>query len=385
MNLIKSKTKKCKAILLMLLMMIPFCNLSAQDFGIFSLSAKTNLDSTDAFLIMQKVDSAYYKLLWDRVVDSVEDSIRGKIVNNWIKSNAAISLSKLASGTAAYIVLNNGSGVPTYTAVSGDITINSSGVVTISSNSIGSAEITNDEIVNADINSSAAIAYSKLNLSNSVVSGDITDGTLVNADVNSSAAIAYSKLNLTGSILNADINSSAGIALSKLATSTAGNIIVYNSGGVPTSTTVSGDISITDAGVVDLSDVLSDNFTFSGTSSFSSNITGFVGIKYSTYEITAPSGGSQTISALNRSFIVFSDLTYGNVSITDFISGVDGQVMTFLIPTNSYYGATIVANGSKIVLDGNVNAVLGVGSAISFIRYGNVWYETGRSENDLGY
>ena len=64
-------------------------------------------------------------------------------------------------------------------------------------------------IVNADINASAAIAYSKLNLA----------GSIVNADVNASAAIAYSKLNLGTSIVNADINASAAIAKSKISTS----------------------------------------------------------------------------------------------------------------------------------------------------------------------
>lgn len=59
-------------------------------------------------------------------------------------------------------------------------------------------------IVNADVNASAAIAYSKLALT----------GSIVNADVNASAAIAYSKLNLTGAVLNADLAGS--IAYSKL-------------------------------------------------------------------------------------------------------------------------------------------------------------------------
>lgn len=45
-------------------------------------------------------------------------------------------------------------------------------------------------LVNADIKSSAAIAYSKLDLADSIV----------DADINSAAAIAYSKLNLTGSV-----------------------------------------------------------------------------------------------------------------------------------------------------------------------------------------
>jgi hypothetical protein len=46
----------------------------------------------------------------------------------------------------------------------------------------------------------------------------IGTGAIVNADVNSSAQIAYSKLALTNGIVNADINASAAIALSKLAT-----------------------------------------------------------------------------------------------------------------------------------------------------------------------
>lgn len=60
-------------------------------------------------------------------------------------------------------------------------------------------------IVDADISNSAAIAYSKLSIG--------------------SAAINYSKLNLTDSIVNADINSAAAIADTKLATiSTAGKV-----------------------------------------------------------------------------------------------------------------------------------------------------------------
>lgn len=98
-------------------------------------------------------------------------------------------------------------------------------------------------IVNADISSSAAIAYSKLNLTGSIVNADISasaaiaysklsitageipysklalTGSVVNADVSASAAIAYSKLSLTGSILNADINASAAISYSKLSLS----------------------------------------------------------------------------------------------------------------------------------------------------------------------
>lgn len=101
-----------------------------------------------------------------------------------------------SSLTSGYVYLGNSGGVATGTVISGDITITDTGNVQIASNTI----------VNADINSSAAIAYSKLSLSNSIV----------NADISTSAAIAYSKLSLSNSVVNSDINSAAAIDYSKL-------------------------------------------------------------------------------------------------------------------------------------------------------------------------
>ena len=75
-------------------------------------------------------------------------------------------------------------------------------------------------VTNANVDSAAAIAYSKLNLASSITSNDIVDGTIVNGDINASAAIAYSKLSLGTSIVNADISASAAIAYSKLSLGT---------------------------------------------------------------------------------------------------------------------------------------------------------------------
>lgn len=60
------------------------------------------------------------------------------------------------------------------------------------------------------------------------------NGQIVNADVNASAAIAYSKLNLAGSILNADVNSSAAIARSKLASGSGFRVVTNDTSGVMT-------------------------------------------------------------------------------------------------------------------------------------------------------
>jgi hypothetical protein len=54
---------------------------------------------------------------------------------------------------------------------------------------------------------------------------------------------------LSGSIVNADINASAAIAFSKLATLSSANILVGSSGNVATSVAVTGDVTISNAGV----------------------------------------------------------------------------------------------------------------------------------------
>lgn len=103
---------------------------------------------------------------------------------------------------------------------------------------ITSAMITDGTIVNGDINASAAIAYSKLNLTGAIVSGDIANDTIVNADINTSAAIAATKIAGTAvtqadtgtvtsamianaTIVDADISGSAAIARTKIANPTA--------------------------------------------------------------------------------------------------------------------------------------------------------------------
>jgi len=130
------------------------------------------------------------------------------------------------------------------TALTGNVVATGPGSVT--------ATIQSNVIVNSMINSSAAIAYSKLALSNSILNADINSSaaiaysklslsnSILNADINTSAAIAYSKLNLTTSIVNGDINASAAIALTKLAATTASRALVSDgSGFVSAATTTS--------------------------------------------------------------------------------------------------------------------------------------------------
>ena len=72
-------------------------------------------------------------------------------------------------------------------------------------------------------------------------------GTLVSSG---DTGTVTSTMILDGTILNADINASAAIALTKLANVTAAHIIVGNASNVPTAVAVTGDISISNAGLV---------------------------------------------------------------------------------------------------------------------------------------
>ena len=76
----------------------------------------------------------------------------GTIDNADINASAAIAFSKLATLTSANILVGNGSNVATSVAVTGDVTIGNTGVTAIASG----------VIVDADVNASAAVAFSKL-------------------------------------------------------------------------------------------------------------------------------------------------------------------------------------------------------------------------------
>lgn len=176
----------------------------------------------------------------------------GTIANADINASAAIAFSKLASLTAGQVLLGNSSNIPTATALTGDVTVTSSGVTAISPG----------VIIDADINASAAIADTKLatistankvNISALNVSGATDIGTgLADADLliihDSSTGFkvkaaasritdyAFGKVSgditvtsngvasiSSGVIVDADINASAAIVDTKLATISTAN------------------------------------------------------------------------------------------------------------------------------------------------------------------
>jgi hypothetical protein len=114
----------------------------------------------------------------------------GVIVNNDINASAAIAFSKLGSLSTGQVLAGNG-GVPTAVTVSGDMTINSSGVVTIANDAITESKILDGAVTNSKL---ATDAVNTTNiLDDAVTTAKILDGA-VTADKMAAGVITSAKL-----------------------------------------------------------------------------------------------------------------------------------------------------------------------------------------------
>lgn len=186
-------------------------------------------------------------------------------------ANAALTTVQpeiLKAMTAGQIIEANASGIPTATTVSGDVTIGNTGVTAISS----------------------------------------------------------------GVILNADINASAAIDYSKLASMATGSILLGNSG-TPTSTALSGDLTVGATGVTaiganKITDAMirqSAGLSLIGRSANSTgNVTDITAS--SDFQVCRRSGTSIGFGAIN---LASSNAVTGNLAVTNLNSGTSASSSTF--------------------------------------------------------
>lgn len=227
----------------------------------------------------------------------------GAIVNADINADAAIALSKLTHGTSGQIIVANSSGVPTWVSETGDITISDTGVTAISSG----------VIVNADINASAGIELSKLATS---TAGNIIvyNSSGVPTAVTETGDITISDLGVTsissGVIVNDDISATAAIAHSKLANATSGQVLLgTTTTGVVTATTISGDITINGAGVASIS-ANSVALGTDTTGNYVSDVSGGTGVTVT----HTPGEGSTPSIAIGQSVATSASVTFAAVT-----------------------------------------------------------------------
>lgn len=220
---------------------------------------------------------------------------------------------------AAYFLVGNGSNIATAVPSSGDINLLSSGAM----------YIVNDAVTNAKISPTAAIAYSKLNLTTSVVNNDIAVA----------ANIARSKT-AAGSAYRIVVNDASGVMSDNTAL-TPLRVMTVDANGLPTVSTVTAttlgylDIGSSLVGLLNnklsytASPVLGDTLYYNGSA--------WVSIAIGT------TGQLLTVNAGIPSWQTLSTLTSGSTSLSVTASYVN------LTPVTSVFIANSSAPGSNPV------------------------------------
>ena len=209
--------------------------------------ANTHIEATSAVhgITGSVVGTTDTQTLTNKTIDTASNTITGAVTLTGTqtltnKTLTSPTLTTPALGTPASGVLTNATGLPIATGVSGLGTGVATFLATPSSANLRSAltdetgtgsavfatsptlvtpvlgVATATSINGTTIPTSATLV--KTSDTGTVTSTMIADGTIVNGDINTSAAIAYSKLALTGNIVNTDISNTAAISLGKLAT-----------------------------------------------------------------------------------------------------------------------------------------------------------------------
>jgi hypothetical protein len=136
--------------------------------------------------------------------------VDGTIVNTDINASASIALSKLASGTSAQVVIANSSGVPTYTTLSGDVTISDTGVASIAANSVALGTDTTGNYM-ADVSAGTGITVTHTVGEGSTATVAV-DTTIIQARVTDVSDTEIGYLNGVTSAIQTQIDSKAPLA-----------------------------------------------------------------------------------------------------------------------------------------------------------------------------
>lgn len=165
---------------------------------------------------------AYNGTGWTVVSEfTASSSGAGGIVNSDISASAAIALTKLANITAGSVLMGNASNVPTATALSGDVTVNSSGVT-----AIGASKVTNAMLAGsiADSKLDTISTASKVSNSATTATSANTASAIVARDASGNFAAGTITANLAGNATTATTATSAGSATTATSATTAGNV-----------------------------------------------------------------------------------------------------------------------------------------------------------------
>ena len=203
------------------------------------IAAVSDINDIDNVVITSATPNNYLQYNGSQWVNSYID-LGTNTSGNYVKN--------LVAGTGIAVTNNSGEGAtPTIAITSLVVTTSDTGTVT-------STMIANDTIVNADVNSAASIAYSKLNLNNSVDYTDLKDGvakssfrSTLNAQTGTTYTLALTDLaklvtlsNAGAITLTVPLESSVAFAIGDridLLQKGAGQVTIVGAGGVTVNAT----------------------------------------------------------------------------------------------------------------------------------------------------
>ena len=178
------------------------------------------------------------------------------VVNASIAANAAIAHTKLAALASTKVLVGNGSNVPTAVVLSGDVTMDNAGAVTIANTAVTNAMIGDGAV---DTEELAADSVTAAKIGNDVINSEhyaaasidnehLADNA-VGTDEIADDAVTAAKL-ASNAVVNASIAAGAAIAHSKLAALAATKVLVGNGSNVAAEVALSGDVTMANNGAV---------------------------------------------------------------------------------------------------------------------------------------
>lgn len=145
-------------------------------------TAETSLQDADEFIFFDNSSTSNKK-------------VTGANLKTYVSAGSGIP-----SGTNGQVIVYNGSNQAASVAMSGDISIVANGTTAVGANKISTAMLQDDcvnaaklasnAVVNASVDASAGIVYSKLSLSNSIVAGDLSADCVQTAKIQNNAVNA---------------------------------------------------------------------------------------------------------------------------------------------------------------------------------------------------
>jgi hypothetical protein len=236
----------------------------------------------------------------------------GSIVNADINASAGIAFSKLATLTSGQIIVGNSSNAAAAVAMTGDVTITNAGVTSIAAGAV----------IDTDINASAAIAFSKLAplTSAHLLVGN---GSNVATSVAVTGDVTISNAGVTaiaaGAIVNADISGSAEIAVSKLADGAARQLLQTDAAGTgvewASNIDVPGTLDVTGVATFDATVDLAKNVTQTVTAVAATAIDCSLG-NYFTKTISSNTTFTFTNVPSSRAYSFTLELTHTSGTVT---------------------------------------------------------------------